>query len=285
MSEHKLEQSKPATRLRSLSKPLPNRGSATRERGVDRVLQILAYLHKIGRPIRPGELARGLNAPRSSTYEYIRTMESSGVLECRADGSVYFGPAVYFYGADYLREHDIVQKGRDEVDRLAHETDEMCQLCMVHNGKFVVVHMRYGSRSFNISSGIGIEIPIPWTASGRLFFSGMTDADISNSLSQEDLLLPNGRSIEIDEFIKSVRIAENQGYCITSGLVDVYTHCIAAPIHDSRGKVIATICSVVLIDTPKERIEQLRDIMVRSGHALSLHRLKNSSIKKFQEVN
>lgn len=285
MSDHEFEQPSSSTGLKTQIKPLAARPQVTRERGVDRVLQILAYLHKIGRPIRPGELARGLNAPRSSTYEYIRTMESSGVLESRADGSIYFGPAVYFYGADYLREHDIVQKGRDEVDRLARETDEMCQLCMMHNGKFVVVHMRYGSRSFNISSGIGIEIPIPWTASGRLFFGGMTDAEISTSLSQEDLLLPNGRSIEIQDFIKSVRAAEKQGYCITSGLVDVYTHCIAAPIHNSQGKVIATICSVVLIDTPKERIDQLRDIMVQSGHALSLHRLKNSSGKKFHGVN
>ena len=285
MSEHKFEQSNPSTRLKKPNKPSTDRGQATRERGVDRVLQILAYIHKIGRPIRPGDLARGLNAPRSSTYEYVRTMENSGVLESRSDGSIYFGPAVYFYGADYLREHDIVQKGRDEVDRLAQATGEMCQLCMLHNGKFVVAHMRYGSRSFNISSGIGIEIPVPWTASGRLFYSGMSDAEIIHSISQEDLLLPNGRLIEIDEFIKSVRIAEKQGYCITSGLVDVYTHCIAAPIHDSQGKVIATICSVVLIDTPKERIDQLRDIMVDSGHALSLHRLKNSSVKKFHEVN
>ena len=285
MSSTEISPKQNSTHVKNSSHPIKDGVSITRERGVNRVLQILEYIHRLGRPLRAGEIASGLNAPRSSIYDFTKMLETAGILESRADGSIFFGPTVYFYGNDYLREHDIMQKGRDEVDRLARETGEMCQLCMLHNGKFSVIHMRYGMRSFNITSGIGIEIPVPWTASGRLFFGGMKDDDIKKSLSEDDLLLPNGLSIPINEFIESVRTAEKQGYYITSGLVDVYTHCIAAPIRDSTGKIIATICSVVLIDTPESRIQELCEIMVRSGKSLSLFRLNHIDQAKTLRAN
>ena len=93
---------------------------------------------------RIGELARRLNAPRSSTYEIVRTLAEAALLETGADGRVFFGKSLYFYGVDYLREHDLVRRGRDEVDRLARETGETSQFCMLHENKYTVVHMRAG---------------------------------------------------------------------------------------------------------------------------------------------
>src|SRR4028118_480942 len=114
----------------------------TRERGIDRVLALLDFLHRHGRPIRIGDLARNLRAPRSSTYEIAKTLTDAGLLEIGPDSQVFFGKALYFYGADYLREHDLVRRGRDEVERLARETGETSQLCMLHENKYTVVHMR-----------------------------------------------------------------------------------------------------------------------------------------------
>ncbi len=245
---------------------------AQRERGIDRVVSILDFIHRRGKPVRIADLVEGLSAPRSSIYDLVRSLTAAGLLESRGDGMVFFGPTLYFYGADYLREHDIFRRGREEVDRLAQETGEICQFCVPHNGKFTVVHMRYGTRSFNISSGVGIEIPIPWTASGRLFCAGLSDKEIQERLAPEDFTLPNGRMIPPEDFIVSVRLAERQGYFIASGLVDVYTHCIAAPILGERREVIASICFIVLIDTPKQRVAELRDLLIESGKALSVLR-------------
>jgi DNA-binding IclR family transcriptional regulator len=243
-----------------------------RERGVDRLIAILDFIHRRGKPVRIADLVAGLGAPRSSIYNLVRSATAAGLLESRGEGVVFFGSTLYFYGADYLREHDILQRGREEVDRLAQETGEMCQLCVPHNGKFTVVHMRYGTRSFNISSGIGIEIPIPWTASGRLFCVGLADDEIMARVAPEDFILPNGRITSPEDFIASVRLAGRQGYYIASGLVDVYTHCIATPVFDECGQVIASICFILLIDTPDERVAELRDMLIARGKALSVFR-------------
>ena len=242
-----------------------------RERGIDRVVQILDFLHRHGRPLRVGDLARSLDAPRSSTYEIVRTLTQAGLLETMADGSVFFGKTLYFYGSDYLREHDLVRRGRDEVDRLAHETGETSQFCMLHHGQYSVVHMRAGSRPFRISSDIGTQIPAPWTASGRLLFGDLSDAEIAALVRPGDLDTPNGQSLTLPAFIASVRKAKADGFCITSGLVDAYTHCIAAGVLDHQGRTAATLCFVVPVDTEPTRMDELLATLRASAAALSVN--------------
>ena len=204
-----------------------------RGRGIDRVVELLDFLHRHGRPIRIGDLARRLNAPRSSTYEIVRTLAEAALLETGADGRIFFGKALYFYGVDYLREHDLVRAGRDEVDRLARETGETSQFCMLHENKYTVVHMRAGARPFRISSDIGTQVPLPWTASGRLLLSHLEPRTRSGrSCGRRTCICRAGGSIAIEDFVASIAAARRDGYCMTTGLVDAYTHCVAAPVLD-----------------------------------------------------
>jgi DNA-binding IclR family transcriptional regulator len=255
------------------AKPL----ASARGRGIDRVLDLLDFLHRHGRPIRIGDLAKELNAPRSSTYEIVKTLTEAALLEIGPDNRVFFGKTLYFYGADYLREHDLVRRGRDEVDRLARETGETSQFCMLHDNKYTVVHMRAGARPFGISSDTGTQVPLPWTASGRLLLSHLEAPEIHAIVRPEDLILPGGRTIDLEEFVAAVEAARRDGYCITSGLVDAYTHCIAAPVLDQNGHTAATLCFVVPVDTAPNRLAELRDILVESGRSLSLTSARASS--------
>jgi DNA-binding IclR family transcriptional regulator len=161
-------------------------------------------------------------------------------------------------------------RGRDEVERLAAETGETSQLCMIHENKYTVVHMCAGARPFGISSDIGTQVPLPWTSSGRLLLSHLQPSEIRRIVRPEDLILPGGRTIEFGEFIQSIDAARREGYCITSGLVDAYTHCIAAPVLDQNGHAAATLCFVVPVDVAPDRLVELRDTLIESGRSLSL---------------
>ncbi|MET0529780.1 MAG: IclR family transcriptional regulator C-terminal domain-containing protein, partial [Microvirga sp.] len=139
------------------------------------------------------------------------------------------------------------------------------------------VHMRAGARPFGISSDIGTQVPLPWTASGRLLLSHLEPQEIKAIVRPEDLHLPNGTVIEIEEFVAAVADARQNGYCMTSGLVDAYTHCVAAPVLDPEGHAVATLCFVVPIDTVAARLGELRDILVESGRSLSLISSRSAS--------
>lgn len=243
---------------------------STRERGLERVYQVFEFLHQHGRPIRVADLAKQLGAPRSSIYELTRSLTDAGLLETFGDdGRLFFGKRLYLYGMDFLRQNDLIRRGRDEVERLAREIGETSELCMLHNDKYTIVHMSQGTRPFRISSAVGAEIPIPWTASGRLLLGHLSDAEIRSYIAADDLRLPNGTEITMEDFIASVRRAHADGYCVTTGQVDAYTRCIAAPIARERGRVAATLCFVVPNDMSDARTDELRQVLVDSTQRLS----------------
>jgi len=241
-----------------------------RERSVDRILQILEFLHERGEGIRIGALAKALNAPRSSTYTLVNDLNEAGLLEIsREDSRIFFGKKMYLYGLNYIRENSLAKRARMEVDRVAKETGETSEFCMLQNGRYTIMHMRPGNRPFRISSAVGLQIPIPWTASGRLLLAGRSREEIEELIAEEDLILPDGRHIDIDDFIEAIGQARREGFCLTKGLVDAVTQCLAAPIYGVDGQVEATICLVLPVDLSEAQTHTLRDRLLQSSRTLS----------------
>jgi DNA-binding IclR family transcriptional regulator len=245
--------------------------SGSREKGLNRVLEILEFLHTTQRAIGIGDLAKGVNAPRSTTYTLVRSLVDAGLLELESDGNrVYFGKKLYLYGMDYVRGNDLLRRGRQEVDNLSRETGETSELCMLQSGRYTIVHASPGTRPFRISSATGLQIPLPWTASGRLLLAGLESAEIEGMVSDDDLVLPDGRKLRLDDFVADIAKARITGYCVTSGLVDAYTKCLAVPVFSAPGKVEATMCLVVPIDTSEERTGELIGLLRDRAARLSI---------------
>jgi len=242
-----------------------------RARGIDRAVEILEYLRATRQPIGIGDLARRLKAPRSSLYEIVDSLVQAGILEVADEqGRIFFGSSVYFYADAYLASQPLVRSGRDEVIRLAEITGETAQLCILLGNKYTVAYMQPGSRLFRISSETGVLVPIPWTASGRVLLGDMTEEQVRDFLPPEDFVLPNGRKIELGEFLDDLRLAHDRGYAVTASLADEFTCCLAAPIPDrTTGRPLATLCFVVPVHTPDERRAELVQLLIDSSRTIS----------------
>ncbi len=126
----------------------------SRERGIDRVLKLFAHLNSGGRPVRVADLPKALGAPRSTIYELVRALSSSGLLEVTGDNKVYFGRAMYLYGISYFRENDLIRRGSTEVEVLSTLTGESSELCMLNRNRQAIIHTHPGSRPMRISSEV-----------------------------------------------------------------------------------------------------------------------------------
>jgi DNA-binding IclR family transcriptional regulator len=242
-----------------------------RESGLDRAIDILECLHEAGEPMSIAQMSERLGAPRSTIYNIVKRFIRSDILEDYGPrGRIFFGRAVHFYAAAYLRRNDLMRRARDEVDRLASEIGETFEFCTLQGNKYTIAYVQTGSRMFRISSEVGVRLPIPWTASGRLLLAGMTREEIIALVPPEDFILPDGRSIGVDAFCNDVLEAGAAGYAITSGLIDSLTQCLAAPIRDETGKAMATLCAVVTIDRSPDEVEALVRRLTASADRLSL---------------
>ena len=242
-----------------------------RERGIDRVLKLLAFLSDSGRPVRVAELPKALGAPRSTIYELVRVLTESGILEISGDDNkVYFGKLIYLYGINYMRENDLVRRGSDEVDALSLRTGETSELCMLNRNRQAIIHTHPGSRPMRISSLIGGQIPLPWTASGRLMLAHMTPSEIEALVLPEDLVLPDKRVVRMQDFVADCIGARGSTIVATSGLINSFTQCLASPIFDDKGQVRATICLVLPMDITDAQRAELQQALIASSRKISM---------------
>jgi len=216
-----------------------------RTRGLDRAFEILEFLRVKRQPMRPNEIAAEIGAPRSSVYELVNLLLSHGMLDYQGgDGRVFLGRRLYFLGTAYAEQFDLMRECDRMLVRLAEETRETAQMCLLEGNKYTVAMMREGIRPFRISSNVGEPVAIPWTASGRLLVSHLSDREILDLIPPEDFVLPNGRALDPSDFIAQVRAAARDGYFTFNSEVETFTHCFAVPIYQADRTCIATLCLV-----------------------------------------
>ncbi len=241
-----------------------------RMRGLDRAFEILDFLGQRREAMRPNEIAAQIGAPRSTVYELVNLLLRNGILEYRGgQGHVFLGRKLYFLGMSYHAEFDLLRECNSILAEIAEETRETAQLCMLNGNKYTVAMMKEGGRPFRISSDVGERVPIPWTASGRLLVSHLSDSQILELIPKEDFQLPNGEWLAPAEFISEVRQAAKSGYFTFRSIVDSFTQCFAVPVLNQDRECIATLCLVA----PREDGLQNRDAYLKSlisaAHELS----------------
>ncbi len=215
------------------------------------------------------ELIETTGTPRSSVYELVTILTDAGWLEQSADGSVFFGREMHYYGSDYAVQNDLISRAHQAILGLVRAHDETAQLCMLEGNKYTVVLSESSSRPFNISSDIGVKVPIPWTASGRLLLGHLDASQIRDLIPKDDFVLDNGKRIEVDAFLKDVETANKQGFCCTEGLSHAFRYCMAAPVTDKTGHAVAALCFMTSRDTDAKKRAVMLDDLIATARTLS----------------
>ncbi len=142
---------------------------------------------------------------------------------------------------------------------------------MLEGNKYTVVLSENSSRPFNISSDIGVKVPIPWTASGRLLLAHLRAEEIRALIPDEDFILDNGRRVEFGGlFCATSNAPPNRAYCCTEGLfAHLFGYCMAAPIRDRSGLSVAALCFMTSRDTDPDKRARMLEDLIRSSKALS----------------
>ena len=241
-----------------------------RQRGIDRVIGVLELLQQRHQPMSAGDIARALGAPRSTIYEIVNRLSEAQMLEpADADGRVFFGRAMHLFGAAFLRGHAGMRRIGEALDALAAKTGVTVQCCAMRGNKYLVVDCRDGAGPFRITSEIGAEVPLPWTASGRLLLGHMSEQEIRAFVPAEDFRLPNGTRLPTDSFLADVARARQDGFSESTGLASSFTWCQAAPIIGRGGVTDFTLCFVLPSDSDASQRERCLELLLAEARQLS----------------
>lgn len=231
----------------------PDRGPQT-HRTVDRVTQIVEEV-----TYRPGitfaELARALDAPKSSVHGFIRGLLAKGWLY-EEGRKFYLGPAVYglTLASGQMRAGQV---GQADVDALHRVTGATVFLGIQAGDHLIYVSVAGTDEQTSFAARNNIRRDLLATAGGKILLAEGTDRDRDAYLRRRHLDAPE----LVDEFLRELRDIKKHG------VAENYRHngtqfAIAAPVRNQFGEVSAELTLVGPAEDLSPRRDQLRETLL-----------------------
>jgi DNA-binding IclR family transcriptional regulator len=253
----------------------PNNGNLVP--AVDRATDILDYLAKNSKGTIK-EIATDLHIPIASATRIIKTLTAKNYLiEHHMTPSSYsLGLKLLMFSQAVYREIDLDSIAKNEMKKLAEETDLVSQLAIYEQGYVMYTQMALPSPTVNvIIAPLRTPLNINTSAGGKAIISQMPDGQMDQVLQNANLKRATRNSItDKDLFKKHLLQCRMQGYATDDEEYSENIGCIAAPIRDHEGVTIAAVGVTGPINIIKEHnaFERIKDLTIETADCIS-HKL------------
>lgn len=232
-------------------KPLNAAPAGSGARSLRRAMAMLTLIHQRGQPQSVAEMAQALSIPKSTAYDLLNAMLHEGLVT-PADGTRFaLGHRLHELGAGYRAQVDILREGSRIVRALRDETGETVQLSAMEGPLMHVLLKEEGFRAVRIISNTGSRVPVNWAAAGRLLVSDLDDDALRRLLTATVTPSPTGKAeTDVDRLVAQIRAAQAAGHAVEIGETNEHAGCVAAPVLDAAGHVIAALS----LAAPEQRL-------------------------------
>jgi DNA-binding IclR family transcriptional regulator len=209
-----------------------------------RGLEILDLMASRGGEISVSEAASILGVDRSTASRLMATLESRGYVDQHIVTHRFrLGTKLIHLSKVLLESLSLGTIGHEEVRALAEQTGEGAQLAILGKTNAVFIdHVDGRERRLTIATNVGDHDPLHCTAIGRALLSGLSDEEARDLLAQTPLERYTPRTaVSISEVLDRVRVVRRQGYAFDDEERYVGVQCVAAPVYDHTGRVVAAI--------------------------------------------
>lgn len=241
-------------------------------KSVDKAFRIIELMAQEGRPMGVTEISKKLNINKSTVHATLNTLISRGYFEQGIEGGKYkLGIAFTFIANASLNGLDFRNIAKPIIKRLSKQVNETVHMVIMRQGNVVYIEKQESIQSMRIHTEIGKSQPAHCTGVGKAMLA-MMDAEERKKIIKEHGLPKYTDNTIIDEEILNQHLENirKKGYAIDDEENEEGLRCVAAPIMDHSGKVIASIS----IAGPTTRItlnslEEMAGLVVNAGQEIS----------------
>ncbi|MGI6485562.1 MAG: IclR family transcriptional regulator [Thermoanaerobacterales bacterium] len=226
------------------------------------------------------EIARELSLQKSAVYRIVQTLVQSGILE-KQDRKYKLGFKLYKLGILAQNESELIECSLPHLEKLTSETGETSNLVVLEGSKAMYVAQKTSDRLIRMFTKIGAKVPPHCCGAGKILLSDMSDDEVEEVIDQNGLAAYTQNTISDKQLLfqelEKVRV---NGYAVDNEEREQGVLCIAAPIKNASGRVIASIS----LSWPKFRFSQeITDELIllvkNEGNEISIKMGYKSGIK------
>jgi IclR family transcriptional regulator, KDG regulon repressor len=190
------------------------------------------------------DMASALGYHKSSVQRILTTLEKEGFLSrVTPRRSEYrLGPDILFLGNVAETNLDLRSVARPVMVELVHRTRETCYLCVADQGRCLYIDKAECSQPIRIIHQVGQRNPMHCTGVGKALMSGMDDDAIERLIEAQGLSAHSRNTItDRNRLRQEIEAIRRTGIALDNEELDLGVKCVAAPIKDRTGTVVAAI--------------------------------------------
>jgi DNA-binding IclR family transcriptional regulator len=186
------------------------------------------------------EVTRQLKIPRTTALRILHTLRGEGMVDLH-ERNYRLGPELIRLGARALEGVDVRTAAIPVLAQLANETRETSHLAVRSGDKALLLEVCDSPHPVRVASRPGTLTDIHCSATGKVLLAYQVD-DLHALLGGKELVArtPNSRTT-IEGLEEEIRRVRECGYAIDEEEYSPGVRCLAAPIRDSLGAIVAAI--------------------------------------------
>jgi IclR family transcriptional regulator, KDG regulon repressor len=236
---------------------------------VTRALRILELFLNDQHPLAVPEIVNRLGLPRTTTHELVNTLINSGYLrrDTKQSNKVFLGPSVLMLGNVYAGKLELVAEGRRIAEEIVAKCDETVQMAILDGTEAVFVAKVDCSQVVRLVSGVGSRLPAHCTAVGKMLLSSLPESGINNLYKGQDSLvkMTENSITSLSQLKHELRVIRKRGLSYDDCESNTDARCVAAPIYNHSGKMVAAMSISVPISRMTLSRQDELSLILRKG--------------------
>ena len=253
---------------------LPN--AAARLKSAYRMLLVLEKMAEINEDVSLTEISQALQLPKATTHRLLQLLVECGYVSQNATSSKYYLTMKLFcLGSKVVEKQDVYEVSLPYMLELRKEFNETVNLVIRERDFGLYIGVQHSEQQVRLHSRIGERIPLYCSAVGKVLLSGLSPECIAELLSDCTWHKYTDNTItNLADLQKEIATVKEAGYAIDDQEITVGVKCIAVPIHNFLGDIVAALSVAGLvqnIDSIEDKVlEALREVGRQISHDLGL---------------
>lgn len=238
--------------------------------GTQTLLRGLLLLEKVAEGVHDLKaLSAELGLSRSTTHRILSALVKAGYLRHESRKGYRLGPKLIRLGFKAYGQLHLPSLARSHLEALREAVRETVHLAVLEGSEVVYIDKVPGYRELQLASQIGSRFPAQSTALGKALLAWVPE-ERSREAFIPGLQRTSKTLADWESFKEELKRVRERGYAVDLEENEPGVRCVAAPVFDARGEVVAAISvSTAAIYLDEARIPEVGQLVLKAARAVS----------------
>ena len=210
---------------------------------INRTFDILESFTNGKSALRITDISKNLRLHKSTVHRLLSTLAERGYIQQNPESNKYqLGLKILELSSSLLQRMELRKVAHPILEKLANQSQETIHLLILDNEEAVYIDKVEYPHTIQLQSYIGKHIPLHSTASGKLLLANLAEEEVDRIIKKKRLIRYTKNTITSPILLKKeLRKIKKQDYSVDNIEYEKNVRCVAAPIRDFSGRVIASL--------------------------------------------